>query len=421
MYLSLSRDFAQQPTLARFDVATAITLGTDLRRGYRWNRDSTAVLFRPNQPRGAGIWPENHDFRRWFARLPPELPAQISPSFLHQIDRAPGARQDFKRRPLRDRSSSDHLFYFLYAAKDIVSFYRQHCPKIFPQPSSSRIGKIIHYLKCLVRPKYTGKYLHMLLKKILGDKHLHDMLTNVAITTTDMKQELYLPYMLVMILMSDICVGTSAAPAYLPPHQFTTTTSTGESREFNLIDGGIAANNPAMVGIIESEIHMQEGNTGIHERILLISLGTGTTSEKKYDAKKAACWGALDWLIGKDRSAPLVDLLMRVNSVMVEYESGSFFKTLRSNGNYLRIQDDTLSGTLAFVDIATEENLNDLVKVGEALLKKHVSRLNLDTGELEPVHPEVTNEVALERMAKILSEERARRKRVEFVCTDKAL
>ncbi|VVA10830.1 PREDICTED: patatin, partial [Prunus dulcis] len=317
----------------------------------------------------------------------------------------------------------------LYAAKDIVSFYRQHCPKIFPQPSSSRIGKIIHYLKCLVRPKYNGKYLRKLLKKILGDKHLHDMLTNVAITTTDIKQGravIFSSHMLkkdpsLDALMSDICVGTSAAPAYLPPHQFTTTTSTGESREFNLIDGGIAANNPAMVGITESETDMHEGNTGIHERILLISLGTGTTSEKKYDAKKAACWGALDWLIGKDRSAPLVDLLMRVNSVMVEYESGSFFKTLRSNGNYLRIQDDTLSGTLASVDIATEENLNDLVKVGEALLKKPVSRLNLDTGKLEPVHPEVTNEVALERMAKILSEERARRKRRVVVHENAAL
>ncbi|BBN67867.1 DNAse I-like superfamily protein [Prunus dulcis] len=32
-----------------------------------------------------------------------------SPSFLNQIDRAPGARQKCKRRPLRDRSSSDHL------------------------------------------------------------------------------------------------------------------------------------------------------------------------------------------------------------------------------------------------------------------------------------------------------------------------
>ncbi|BBG96947.1 hypothetical protein Prudu_005915 [Prunus dulcis] len=100
-------------------VATATILGTDLRRGYRWNRDSTAVLFRPTPASGAGIWPENHDFRRWFVRMPPELPAQISPPFLHQIDRAPGARQDFKRRPLRDRSSSDHLGDFVEFSAEV--------------------------------------------------------------------------------------------------------------------------------------------------------------------------------------------------------------------------------------------------------------------------------------------------------------
>ncbi|BBH03202.1 hypothetical protein Prudu_014000, partial [Prunus dulcis] len=31
----------------------------------------------PHRPRGAGIWPENHDFRRWFVRMPPELPARF--------------------------------------------------------------------------------------------------------------------------------------------------------------------------------------------------------------------------------------------------------------------------------------------------------------------------------------------------------
>ncbi|BBN67383.1 hypothetical protein Prudu_62S000300, partial [Prunus dulcis] len=40
-----------RPSLA-FDVATATTLGTDLRRGYRWNRDTTAVLFRPTPAAG---------------------------------------------------------------------------------------------------------------------------------------------------------------------------------------------------------------------------------------------------------------------------------------------------------------------------------------------------------------------------------
>ncbi|BBH05971.1 hypothetical protein Prudu_017511, partial [Prunus dulcis] len=90
-------------------VATATILGTISAVGTVGTVTRPPFFSDQHQPRGAGIWPENHDFRRWFVRMPPELPAQISPPFLHQIDRAPGARQDFKRRPLRDRSSSDHL------------------------------------------------------------------------------------------------------------------------------------------------------------------------------------------------------------------------------------------------------------------------------------------------------------------------
>ena len=58
------------------------------------------------------------------------------------------------------------------------------------------------------------------------------------------------------------------------------------------------------------------------------------------------------------------------------------------------MQDDTLTGTLSSVDVATKENLENLVKVGEKLLKKPVSRVNLDTGVFEPAD-EMTNEKAL--------------------------
>lgn len=44
--------------------------------------------------------------------------------------------------------------------------------------------------------------------------------------------------------LSDICISTSAAPTYLPAHYFKTKNHKGEVREFNLIDGGVAANNP---------------------------------------------------------------------------------------------------------------------------------------------------------------------------------
>ena len=56
-----------------------------------------------------------------------------------------------------------------------------------------------------------------------------------------------------------------------------------------------------------------------------------------------------------------------------------------------------MSERVSSVDIATKENLNDLVKVGEALLKKPVTRVNLETGVCVQAHQNVTNEEALKR------------------------
>lgn len=70
---------------------------------------------------------------------------------------------------------------------------------------------------------------------------------------------------------------------------------------------------------------------------------------------------------------------------------------LSSNVHRINFQDDTLSGTTASLDIATNQNLKNLVKIGEGLLKKPVSRVNLETGIFEPVENEGTNEQALKR------------------------
>lgn len=59
-------------------------------------------------------------------------------------------------------------------------------------------------------------------------------------------------------------------------------------------------------------------------------------------------------------------------------------------------QDDTLTGSVSSVDVSTESNMDELVNVGEGLLKKPVSRVNLDKGICEPLNQE-TNEEALRR------------------------
>lgn len=61
------------------------------------------------------------------------------------------------------------------------------------------------------------------------------------------------------------------------------------------------------------------------------------------------------------------------------------------------MQDDTLTGTDSSVDIATKENLEKLCQIGESLLKKPVSKVNLENGMFEPIVNGETNQDALKR------------------------
>ncbi|KAK7821145.1 patatin-like protein 2 [Quercus suber] len=76
----------------------------------------------------------------------------------------------------------------LYAAKDIKDFYLNNCPKIFPQNSFPLFPQTTKIIKALSGPKYNGKYLHSLVKEKLGNTRLHQTLTNVVITTFDIKR-----------------------------------------------------------------------------------------------------------------------------------------------------------------------------------------------------------------------------------------
>ncbi|KAJ0754174.1 putative patatin-like phospholipase domain, Acyl transferase/acyl hydrolase/lysophospholipase [Helianthus annuus] len=75
----------------------------------------------------------------------------------------------------------------LYAAKDIVPFYLENTPKIFPQRRGP-FAWIIGLFKALLGPKYNGKYLQNLVKSLLGTTKLNQTLTNVVIPTFDIQK-----------------------------------------------------------------------------------------------------------------------------------------------------------------------------------------------------------------------------------------
>ncbi|KAJ0800494.1 putative galactolipase [Helianthus annuus] len=142
-------------------------------------------------------------------------------------------------------------------------------------------------IKSIRGPLYDGQCLHDTIRQNLPDNiKLGDTLTNVVIPTFDINRLQPVifssyeikekPYM--NVKLSDICIATSAAPTYLPPHYFETirekkkieSETTGEKKiesetihekkniesetihkkekiKFNLIDGGVAANNPVTI------------------------------------------------------------------------------------------------------------------------------------------------------------------------------
>ncbi|KAL9456591.1 hypothetical protein AB3S75_005755 [Citrus x aurantiifolia] len=312
----------------------------------------------------------------------------------------------------------------MYAAKDINNFYFEHCPKIFPR--LSRGGNfprsIISSLSKWVRPMYDGKYIRSLTKEILEDITIKDTLTNLIIPTFDIKRLQPVIFSsndvkkgaLKNARLADICVGTSAAPTYLPAHHFVTKDSTtGDTCSFDLIDGGVAANDPTLVAISHILNEILKHNAEFDDikpidsrQVLVLSLGTGEAKRAMYYcARNASKWGRLKWAYNGGR-APMLDVFLDASSDMVDFHVSAFFQSSNCKANYLRIQDDTLSIDAAKVDNSTEENMKRLEEIGMKLLKEAVSRVDLDTGRFRKSEGEGNNEEALVRFAKQLSDRR---------------
>ncbi|KAJ8546139.1 hypothetical protein K7X08_018722 [Anisodus acutangulus] len=291
----------------------------------------------------------------------------------------------------------------LYQAKDISNFYMEHGPQIFPQSRRNSL---------LGGPKYDGKYLRTIINLILGNLTMKQTLTNTVIPTFNQLSSAK-ANISKNAQLSDICLSTSAAPTYFPVHYFETKDAQGKIRTFDLVDGGVAANNPTLMAITHVSKQIMTGNFQYEDmenmdckKMLVLSLGTGTGKhEEKYNATMASRWGMLGWVFNNG-ATPLIDVYGDASADMVDIHVSTMFQTLGSEKNYIRIQDDNLTGEAASMDIATTKNMERLVQIGNDLLKKPVSRVNLETGLYEPVVGEGTNEAAIVRFAQLLSEER---------------
>ncbi|TVU49873.1 hypothetical protein EJB05_01212, partial [Eragrostis curvula] len=340
-----------------------------------------------------------------------------------------------------------------FAAREINPFYLRHGPRMFNREWGETAAKISK----VWGPMYDGKYLRDQICELLGRTMVRNTLTNVIIPTFDVKKlqpVIFSTYeakhkSVKSALLSDVCIGTSAAPTYFPAHCFWTKEKNGDWHEYNLIDGGVAANNPTMVALtmITEEIMAEkkkkmdeaeekkkaeeknraEGKKNAEEknmaeekkpecqlkaaeeedrRFLVLSIGTGQSSDVvRYTADKCSRWGLFGWLTNRGTARPIVDIFMDASSDLVHLHVNAKLQLLDSKDKYLRIQDKLPPGVSSHVDDTSKENMRSLINVGKAMLEKPVAAVNVETGEYVVVSDKRNTE-ALAEMAKQLSDER---------------
>ncbi|MBW6537253.1 MAG: patatin-like phospholipase family protein [Mariniphaga sp.] len=263
-------------------------------------------------------------------------------------------------------------------ADDLVRFYKIHAQAIFPK----------WYLKVLPRKSrailtsiYCNKILRRKLKEIYTEANggqiplINDLKTKVCIPVfngndgqinvikTKHCEDFFRDYKLPA---HEVALSSASAPVYFPPHTFSFSNNYGEGVNVNMIDGGIFANNPSLIGILEATEKLNYDSSDIR----LLSLGTG---RGKHIIKKS--WKPKDiwyWLFPKPR---LLDIILDSQAQITEQYIHFLQRMAKKTNNgfeYLRIQYD-LDGDTIDLNVSSKKDLQRLESIGDELAKNNLS------------------------------------------------
>lgn len=214
-------------------------------------------------------------------------------------------------------------------AKKILDVYKRKGADIFPR---KRWRNFLH----IFRTKYSPVKLRLELERIFGTHSLDDAQTRVVIPAMGDTGEVYIfktPHHKKLIndhreSMVDVAMATSSAPSYFPVHK--------TPRGIQALDGGLWANNPAMVGVVEA-LSLLGKNP---KNIKLLSLGCSASVSLKSWEKTG---GLAAWTLGS------VGWLLHGQSVSAMNQA----RLLVGSQNVFRIQPKVASGLFSVDDLQT--------------------------------------------------------------------
>jgi len=277
-------------------------------------------------------------------------------------------------KPRPNAEPSDSEIAAQYSAQELVKLFVEYGCEIFYEPFFERILSPIDDI--FIQPKYSSKSKEEVIREYFGDTPLENNLKEVFVTSYDIEQRI--PILLTNkqekeqtesrnfrklcggFTLTDAALATSATPTYFAPYRIPSYRKTNSL--YTLVDGGLVANNPAHLAILEAQISRQEKTQLLNpEDILVVSLGTGSlTSVYPYNQVKN--WGLLQW--GK----PLLNIVFDGGSEVVAGElEGLFASNKKGTKTYYRFQT-FLDGELEEIDNTKPENIRKLQVIARKLI-----------------------------------------------------
>ncbi|MFP4385157.1 MAG: patatin-like phospholipase family protein [Spirochaetia bacterium] len=248
----------------------------------------------------------------------------------------------------------------------LADFYREYGPVIFP-PEKNRVRNRFSHA---FRTKYDDKVINKILLDVFGDATLNQLYTNAVVTSYDTENRKPMFFKNTVLkngkqdenfYVRDAARATIAAPTYFPPARIKPVPDCGTA--YTLIDGGIYANNPALIAYFETKKIFPDA-----DRYEIISMGTGVV-DKPFCYDMIKNWGFMDW-ISAFRGTPLIEMMLDGQNDMTcaLLESLPDVAVYRFNFH--------LDEKAAVMDNAGNENLKNLEDIAERLIRENQHALN---------------------------------------------
>jgi uncharacterized protein len=286
-------------------------------------------------------------------------------------------------KPRLNSESPDNAPVAEYSAQELGKLFVEYGAEIFYEPFFEKVLGPIEDM--FAQPKYASDGREEIIKKYFGDTPLENNLKEVFVTSYDIEQRIPIFFtnkiekqqteskrfrkLCVGFTLTDAAMGTSATPTYFPPYRVPT--SHNPNGFYTLVDGGLIANNPANLAIMEAKISRQEKKPVLHtDDILIVSLGTGSlTSNYTYNEVKN--WGLLQW------ARPLLNIALDGGSEVVAGELERLLKPSDKEikSSYYRFQT-FLTGDLEAIDNVNSENIHQLQAIAHRLITEKSQQID---------------------------------------------